>query len=184
MNFALSSNIRHIFILGAGASVDYGLPTWKELDNLIKKIGEDGKYKTIDECIMLESVSKDYHNNGHEIEDEIFKIIKDVFEEVYRENGTGWIRQLNEIIKDNKNMGLENNIAFVNYNYDNVLDKNFLNFDYLPTKYKLFNFKDRLGILSKVEISCLYPYGYFPSEYNSPYIHKEAETIKSNNKAF
>src|SRR3989338_393643 len=206
MNFALSSNIRHIFILGAGASVDYGLPTWKELDNLIKtkiendkndqykyrkemldwlnKIGEDGKYKTIDECIMLESVSKDYHNNGHEIEDEIFKIIKDVFEEVYRENGTGWIRQLNEIIKDNKNMGLENNIAFVDYNYDNVLDKNFLNFDYLPTKYKLFNFKDRLGILSKVEISCLYPYGYFPSEYNSPYIHKEAETIKSNNKAF
>lgn len=206
MKFILGSNIKHLFVLGAGASVDYGLPTWKELSNLIKskieddkndqykykkeildwlnKIGDNKNYKTIDECIMRESASKDYHDNGHEIEDEIFRMIKDVFEEVYRENETGWVRQLNEIIKNNEGMKLENKIAFVNYNYDNVLDKNFLNFDYLPKKYKLFNYKDRLEMLSQVKINCLHPHGYFPSEYDSSYIYKEAETIKSNNRVF
>lgn len=206
MEFTLGHNRKYVFILGAGASVDYGLPTWKELNNLIKtkiendkndqykykkeildwlnKIGDDKTYKTIDECITRESVSKNYHENGHEIEDEIFRIVKDVFEEVYRENETGWIRKLNDKIKDSESMSLENRIAFINYNYDNVLDKNFLNFDYLPKKYKFFNNKDRLDILSSVKISCLYPHGYFSSEYNSPYIHKEAETIKSSNKEF
>lgn len=206
MKFYLDNNKQHVFILGAGASVDYGLPIWQGLNNLIKtkiendinnqykykkeildwldKIGDDKKYKTIDECIARESISKDYHDNGHEIENEIFRIIKDIFEEIYRKNEAGWIRQLNEKIKNNESMRLEDRLAFINYNYDDVLDKNFLNFEYLPAKSKLFNYKDRLEALSHVKINCLYPHGFFPLEHNSPYIIKEAETIKGNNKAF
>jgi hypothetical protein len=196
----------HIFILGAGSSVDYGLPIWKELSNLIKtkigndndglykyrkeiidwldKVGDNKKYETIDECIASESVSKDYHSNGHEIENEIFRVVKDIFEESYRDNEAGWVRKLNEGIKNNRGLNIENRIAFINYNYDDVLDKNFLNFDYLPTKHKIFNYKDRLGVLSGTRVSCFYPHGHFLSKYNSPCVYKEKDTIKSRNEEF
>lgn len=48
MKFELSSNIEHILVLGAGASVDYGLPVWEDLGLLIKKEVEkdiDNRYE-------------------------------------------------------------------------------------------------------------------------------------------
>lgn len=206
MRFPLNYNEEHIFILGAGASVEYGLPTWSKLSGLIKnkvesdkndqfkykkeilnwlnKIGDSKQYKTIDECIALESVAQEYHHNGHQIEEEIFHAMKDIFEEVYRENGNGWIRLLNEKIKNNQNLKLEDRIVFVNYNYDNVLDKNFLNFDYLPEKYKLFNYSERLSHLSYTLANSFHPHGYFPSDFLPKNTARTTKTMKSENSMY
>lgn len=199
----------HILILGAGASVDYSLPVWGNLSNLIRnkvnndkeskygnkkeilnwlnKIGDDKKYKTIDECIKFESVSKEYHDNGADIENEIFAIIKDVFDEVYLGNDEGWILKLNEKIRENKEARIGQKLFFINYNYDDVLDKNFLNFDYLPEKLKELNYRIRLEELSRLKINCFHPHGFFKSnllDSDSNHIVKMARTIKSNNKKY
>ena len=111
MNFKPASSVTHILILGAGASVDYGLPIWKDLDLLIRnkiskdsenyykykkeilawidKVGSEKVYQTIDQCIKDESVSPDYHTTGPEIENEIFLILKEIFIEAYQEPLTG-----------------------------------------------------------------------------------------------
>lgn len=85
--------IQHILILGAGASVDYGLPTWMGLDTLltetvndpkstykhkaeivnwVNSVGKGRKYPTIDKCIQEESALN--FSKGHEIENEIFLV--------------------------------------------------------------------------------------------------------------
>ena len=137
MKFGLNEKINHILVLGAGASSDYGLPVWKDLNISIKekinkdtgnyyqhkkeilswmdKVGEKKDYYTIDECIQKESVSKNCHSNGHEIENQIFLIIRDIFDEVYKENNDGWIRKLNEKILHNKEVSLEHTMTFINY---------------------------------------------------------------------
>jgi hypothetical protein len=73
MNLRLRSKINKVLILGAGSSVEYGLPLWKDLSFLIhekinkdtenrykykkeivswlNKVGEDKEYETIDRCI-------------------------------------------------------------------------------------------------------------------------------------
>jgi hypothetical protein len=204
---SLNNNIEYVLVLGAGASVDYGLPTWRNLSLLVKekigkdtekryqykkeildwidKVGEKKKYKTIDECIKEESASKEYHSNGHEIENELFLVMKDIFNEIYKEQDNGWIRALNEKILLNKGNGLEHKIAFINYNYDNVLDKNFLIYTYLPQKHQLFNYRERLEALSKSVVKVLHPHGTFSStSEHSPRLYKVINTMKSGNEKY
>lgn len=205
MRFGLDNKIEHVFILGAGASVPYGLPTWKDLGLLITekinkdtqniykykkeivdwvdKVGEGKLYDTIDKCIEMESISQKYHLNGHEIENQIFIVMKDVFNEAYKESADGWIRLLNEIILYGKYKNLEDKIAFINYNYDNILDRNLLNFNYLPAKKLILKFKPRLDVLSYSVIPVLHPHGHFPIEDRNGFVShlsKFTETMKSN----
>lgn len=194
----------HIIILGAGASVEYGLPVWLELSSLIikkidndstqkykykgeikawlEKIGEGKEYMTLDECIQKESVTKKYHDNGEEIENEIFLILKEIFKERYVDLEDGWINSLNNKILHQKIKNLEEKLTFISYNYDDVLDKNFLNFAYLPSKYRRINHKPELDRLSSVSTKTLYAHGnLFPEdefEYNSN-LDRRIETIKT-----
>ncbi len=209
MLFDLGVTKENILILGAGASVPYGLPTWNNLSRLIKekvgndkqsiysnkkeiidwvdKVGSGKKYETLDKCIELESVSKEYHLNGHEIEDQIFRVIRDIFKESYKDSDDGWIRILNESILHERRDNLESRIAFINYNYDDVLDKNLLNFEYLPAKKRILKSKDRLGFLSQMSIPVLHPHGHFPFEKGSthiPRLYKQSNTMKSADKNY
>ncbi len=187
INFGYRNNI---LILGAGASKDYGLPIWKELDSLIKeklknggenrysrakdvlawlaKVGEKNEYKTIDECIEKESVSGIYHADGDGVENDLFASIKDIFNEVYEENNTGWITRLSDKILRHPENRLEDKLAFVSYNYDDVLEKNFLRFNHLPGKHSRLNNKPRLDQLSSVSVPVLYAHGNLYSESEIP----------------
>ena len=129
----------------------------------MSKIGSDREYDTIDRCITKESRSREYRSNGLKIENQIFLIMKDAFKELYKENDDGWINKLNQKILDNRN--LENNVAFINYNYDKVLDENLLHFDYLTEKERDVDYRDRRQVLQNHTISTFYPHGnLFPIE--------------------
>lgn len=194
----------NLLILGAGASKDYGLPVWKELDFLIKeklknggenqysrakdilvwlgKVGEKNEYETIDECIEKESVSGAYHLDGDGVENDLFLCIKDIFNEVYRENNKGWITKLSDKILHHRDNRLEEKIAFVSYNYDNVLEKNLLRFGHLPGKHSRLNNKPRLDQLSTVRVPVLYPHGnlYLKSEIpQGSHAERHYKTMKS-----
>ena len=201
MKFELSSDIKHLLILGAGASVDYGLPTWEKLGALIEekvnndgerfehrkeilswlsKIGENKEYDTIDRCITKESRSKEYRSNGLTIEDQIFSATKDIFKELYKEYDDGWVNKLNQKILDTSH--LEHQIAFLNYNYDNVLDENLLHFDYLTQKERDVDYRIRRGNLSSKYIPAFYPHGNFFSEdelRRPSHLYKRIDTNKS-----
>lgn len=193
----------NVFILGAGASKDYGLPIWKELDSLIKerlkgtgsnqysrakdiliwlyKIGERNEYKTIDECIEKESVSGIYHSDGDTVENELFRSIKDIFNEVYVENNEGWITRLSDKILRQPGR-FEEKIAFISYNYDDILEKNLLRFEYLPGKHSRLNYKSRLDQLSKARVPVLYAHGNFyskPEVSQNSHTERHFRTIKS-----
>ncbi|MGB2580361.1 MAG: hypothetical protein WBC83_01585 [Minisyncoccia bacterium] len=205
MKFTLGGTVEHILVLGAGASVEYGLPTWKELSVLIKekiikdtenryqhkkemlawvdKVGDTSdKYTTIDECIFKESIKKEYHSNGYEIEKQIFLVIRDIFSEEYTEYDQGWIRVFNDKVLSDPKESLENNIAFINYNYDDVLDKNIINFSYLPQKHQQGNYKERLNALSGAVVNILYPHGNLFSRQEAEYdsrIARHVDTMKT-----
>lgn len=202
-NHKIDHRIEHIFILGAGASADYKLPLWGELGALIEEevnnnkdkyiyhneikqwinmVGSDKIYKTIDECITSESISVKYHNNGDVIEDQLFCAINEIFfkRNQIKENEIGWIEKLNEKILTDATK-LEDRISFISFNYDDILDKKFLNFNYLPSKRKALH-RPRLTELNISNVSGLFPHGSF-SKLSDPninsHIYKTSKTYKS-----
>lgn len=199
MKFPLSPSVTNIFILGAGASVDYGLPVWDQLDSIMRKhlneetdvaythkqailnwldkTGEDKAYKTIDECIAFESDSEEHHLNGVEVENDLFTLFQKILKKSYKENSQGWVGALNEAILQNRNRHLENTIAFINYNYDDVLPKNFLDFSKLSQKRKLI-YSRELEDLKYVRVPTLYAHGFL-GEDNDFHVDIHTDTIKS-----
>lgn len=206
MKKELGKEKNKIFILGAGASVDYGLPVWNNLSSLIKNylnseegksnqfnkeilewldlIGEDKKYKTLDECIFYESSSDKYKENGQDIEFEIFRILKEIFTTLYDATKISWIKNLNDKIR--KQEGIDwRNILFINYNYDSVLADNILNFNYLTKTERERIYRERINNLSYIcnqdsynKIPCLYPHGLFDHS-DRGFLYEQSDTINS-----
>lgn len=205
MKKILGKEKNKIFILGAGASVDYGLPVWNDLASLIRDylggekgkndqykkeilewldlIGQDKKYKTLDECIYYESSSAKYKENGQDIEFEIFRILKEIFNTLYKKE-ISWIKNLNEKIR--KQEGVDwHRLFFINYNYDNVLADNILDFSYLSKTERERIYRERINDLDFIrhrsdheKIPCLYPHGLF--EYSGRgFLNEESDTINS-----
>lgn len=205
MKKSLGKEKNKIFILGAGASVDYGLPVWNDLSSLIKHyldgekgkdcqfkkeilewlnfIGEDKQYKTLDECIYHESSALKYKENGQDIDFEIFRILKEIFSIRYKKE-LSWIKNLSEKIR--KQDGIDwRDIFFVNYNYDSVLANNILDFSYLSKTERERIHRERISDLDYIrnhasheKIPCLYPHGLF--EYSKRgFLHEESDTINS-----
>ena len=207
MKKVLGKQKNKIFILGAGASVDYGLPTWNKLAGLISEylsnqkdenyqykkeilgwldlIGEEKRYKTLDECIYHQTSSNEYKEDGQDIEFEIFRILKEIFKHLYRKESS-WIKNLNEKIR--KKEGVDwNNLFFINYNYDSVLADNILDFSYLTKTERERIHRERIGELEHVKyatdyqkIQCLYPHGLFDYS-DRGFLNEESDTINSHN---
>ncbi len=202
MNFELRSAVTDILILGAGASVEYGLPVWKHLGELIKqkiqadhsdaygykaeilewidKIGDDKAHKTLDQCISVEA-SSDAYPSGDQVEDQIFRIVKDIFNEKYKAGAGGWLRTFNDSIL-HADSSLEDKFAIINYNYDRTVEDLLLDYSYLHNKLRRNNFRVRLAELNAVSIPVLYPHGNLYSKAElKPTKHTERfiETMKT-----
>ena len=135
----------NIFVLGAGASVDYGLPVWSELRELLieylnkntasiispdvsnrflhelQQIGTDKKYATVDEMISK------FPDDDAEILDPteaIFDVVGKIFKSKVRTESVGWIETF--VKKNNLEILLNNEASntssvFINFNYDTLL---------------------------------------------------------------
>ena len=140
----MNTNYMNIFVLGAGASVDYRLPVWSELKELLtehfkedrggtispeksnryleelEEIGPSRRYATVDEMI---STISDKTADSTETSAEIFKGVKTIFEQRVRSEEVGWIETF---VKNNDLENLLNNetsnhpSVFINFNYDTL----------------------------------------------------------------
>ncbi len=135
----------NVFVLGAGASVDYGLPVWCELRSMLIKylndnmeclgsykntnsfieelpaVGPCKKYPTVDNLISEFALeSSDFPATTRAI----FDAIKKIFKSKARQEREGWIETF---VKNNNIDTLLNNkrsktpSVFINFNYDTLL---------------------------------------------------------------
>ncbi len=133
----------NVFVLGAGASVDYGLPVWDKLKELLieeitingavvissdvtnrllrklEDIGPGRTYETVDEMI-----AKFDDDEASEITGPIFDVVKRVFNLRARTKSVGWIETFMdknnvEILLGNETSGYPS--VFINFNYDTLL---------------------------------------------------------------
>ncbi len=142
----------NIFVLGAGASVDYGLPVWNKLREQLmeylnanreclgspaitnhfiedlKEIGEDKKYRTVDELISkFSSEADDFFATTQRI----FEAVKRIFKSKVMTDSQGWIETF--VKKNNLESLLRNadsnySSVFINFNYDTLLLRGIVTF--------------------------------------------------------
>ena len=148
----MSTKYVNVFVLGAGASVDYGLPVWAQLRELLiedikknglsefppgvanrflnelEQIGPGKKYETVDEVIS------NFEDDEAEIPEttvEIFEVVKQVFMSRVMTENVGWIETF--VKKNNLESLLNNEVSnfptfFINFNYDTLLLSKFVQF--------------------------------------------------------